>query len=227
MMEPSTRRLVDRADAGRRLAQRLERYRHSHALVIALPRGGVVLAGEVSRALELPLEVLIVRKIGHPFNPEYGVGAWVEGAQPELDRDALAAAGLTEADLRQTLENERLEILRRRQAYREGRPFPSVRGRDILLVDDGIATGNTVRSAIKFLRASGARRIVVAVGVAPPEVVRSLRNQADEVVCLLTPAGFQAVGEFYGSFEQVSDAEVVATLVEARALKGSDGERHD
>jgi putative phosphoribosyl transferase len=227
MMVPPTTRLKNRAEAGSRLAQRLERYRWSGALVVALPRGGVIVGAEISRALRLPLEVLIVRKIGHPFNPEYAVGAWVEGSPPELDRHALTVGGLSESDLQRTLDEERLEILRRREAYRGGRPFPSIRGRPILLVDDGIATGNTIRVAMHFLREAGAKGIVVAVGVAPPETIRHLRKEADEVFCLVTPPDFQAVGEFYESFDAVSDEEVLTALAAAKAATGQDGEGHE
>ncbi len=202
----------DREDAGRRLAQLLLPYRGTNALVLALPRGGVVVAAPIAERLGLPLDVLIVRKVGHPAQPEYGLGAVVEGLPPVLNADAMARAGISEADLTCTIRTEQREVERRARRYRGGRLLSDVRGRVVLLVDDGIATGGTVRSAIRALRQRRPRKIVLAVGVAPPETYASLREEVDELVCLSVPADFSAVGQFYRDFQPVSDDRVVGLL---------------
>lgn len=203
---------ASREDAGRRLAKRLVAYRGAGALVLALPRGGVVVGAEIARELHLPMEALIVRKIGHPSNPEYGLGALVEGLPPSFDEDRLRRAGISEADLLPTLLDEQREVERRMRRYREGRPLGDVRGRVVILVDDGIATGVTVRAALRALRTRRPRRIVLAVGVAAPEALNALREEVDELVCLASPATFSAVGDSYRSFDPVADDTVVALL---------------
>ncbi|MGD0718308.1 MAG: phosphoribosyltransferase family protein [Thermoplasmata archaeon] len=204
--------LEDREDAGRRLAQLLLPYRRTNALVLALPRGGVVVAAPIAERLELPLEVLIVRKIGHPAQPEFGLGAVVEGLPPVLDTDGMIRAGISEAELAPMIRTEQREVERRARRYRGGRLLPDIRGRVVLLVDDGIATGGTVRSAIKALRQRRPQKIVLAVGVAPPDTYESLRKEVDELVCLSVPTDFAAVGQFYREFQPVSDDRVIELL---------------
>ncbi|MDE1819758.1 MAG: phosphoribosyltransferase [Euryarchaeota archaeon] len=214
----------DRAEVGRRLAARLHPYRRSGARVIALPRGGVVVGFEVATALELPLDVLIVRKLGHPQNPEFGIGALVEGAPPQWDEEMISNLGIVRKDLYGVLEAEELEVSRRVQVYRSGARFPDVARQTVLIVDDGVATGNTVRAAVTALRSRGARKLVVAIGVAPAETLRALRRWSDEVVCLSTPPDFAAVGQFFRNFDPVSDEEVVALLRRSEARSSTDGE---
>ncbi len=206
----------DRNEVGRRLASRLGHYAGSNAIVVALPRGGVVVGSEIATALDLPLEVLVVRKIGHPSNPEFGVAAVAEGGAPVWDREVLRALRVTTADLKPRLMEEEREVARRARVYREGRGFPEVKGRIVLLVDDGTATGNTLRAAIASLRFRGVRRIAVAVGVAPAEVAKELRRTVEEWVCLATPGRFSAVGQFYRHFDPVDDGEVLELLRRAR-----------
>lgn len=211
-----TQLFEDRAEAGRRISERLRHYRGSSALVVALPRGGVVLGFEIATALGLALEVLVVRKIGHPANPELGVGALVEGGVPDWDRESLRALRISAADLKPQADLESQEVARRVQLYRGGRPLVNVKGRTVILVDDGIATGSTVRAAISALRFRGARRVVVATGVAPAGTAKELRRSVDEWVCLATPQGFFSVGQIYKHFDEVGDELVLDLLQRAR-----------
>jgi putative phosphoribosyl transferase len=204
----------DRSEAGERLADRLERYRDVRALVLALPRGGVPVAAPIARRLHAPLDVLVVRKIGAPDNPEYGLGAVVEDGTLLLDDERARAAGYGPEDLAPTIARERREAVERAARYRAGRPVPDVAERPVLLVDDGLATGVTVRAALQALRARRPSRLVVAAGVAPPETVDELARTADEVVVVERPEAFFAVGEFYRRFEPVPDAEVIRILGE-------------
>ncbi|MHB1340584.1 MAG: phosphoribosyltransferase [Coriobacteriia bacterium] len=199
----------DRTHAGRELARALRDHAGAPgALVLALPRGGVVVAAEVARALDLPLDLVVTRKIGAPGNPEYAIAA-VDADGSVLPGDT---GGASEEYVRSQAGLEREEISRRLQAYRGDRPPPEIVGRTVILVDDGVATGLTVRSAIRYLRAHSAGRIIVAVPVAPPDTAGLLRREADEVVTLAEPAMFRAVGQFYSEFGQTTDAEVVELL---------------
>ncbi|HTT73002.1 MAG TPA: phosphoribosyltransferase family protein [Thermoplasmata archaeon] len=209
------RRLADRATAGRRLADRLTAWRAEDPLVLALPRGGVPVGYEVARALGAPLDVLVVRKIGAPGNPEYGLGAVAEGGFLYLDAERVAEAGLSERALAPEIRAEEREVERRARVYREGRPRTPLAGRTVVLVDDGVATGGTAIAACRAVRAAGARRVVVALGVCPPDTVPALAREADAVVTVLEPAPFFAVGEWYDVFDQTSDAEVLALLAAA------------
>jgi putative phosphoribosyl transferase len=181
-------------------------------IVLALPRGGVAVADEVSRVLGAPMDVLVTRKIGYPPQPELGVGAIAEGAEPVYDTALLGRLGLEPSDLAGVAERERAELARRVQVYRGGRPLPDVRGREVVLVDDGLATGVTARAALRGLRAKGAARTILAVPVAPPPSAAQMRREADDVVTLATPAGFHSVGEWYAAFGQLTDADVLALL---------------
>lgn len=202
--------LKDRTQAGTQLAAELLRFKEQDPVVLALPRGGVPVGFEVARALGAPLDLILVRKIGAPFQRELAVAAVVDGERMELviNEDILAALGLSEDDVRELAKHEVEEIERRRQVYLGGRERVSVRGRTVLVVDDGIATGATMRAALRAVRRREPSRLVLAVPVAPPETVDLLRREVDEVVCLATPSPFGAIGQFYVDFRQVGDDEV-------------------
>ena len=217
---------ADRRDAGRKLAAALRDYVDQDPLVLALPRGGVPVAYEVAVELVAPLDLLFVRKIGAPGHPELGLGAVVDGADPqvvmnpEVERMVEPRPGYVEEQIRREL----VEIERRREAYLGGRRPTPVRDRTVLLIDDGVATGGTVRAALQGLRTAQASRVVLGLPVGPPDVVASLGEDADEVVCLLTPQPFYAVGLWYGDFTQTTDAEVVGLLAEAERATGGRNE---
>jgi len=205
----------DRRDAGERLGARLAALRGQDVVVLALPRGGVPVAFEVARALSAPLDVLVARKLGAPGNPEYALGAVAEGGALVLDPEALLEADVGGAELARLVEAETAEISRRVRAYRGDRPLPEVAGRVVVLVDDGIATGRTARAALRALRARGPARLVLAAPVAAASTAAALRKEADEVVCLLEPDHFFAVGTWYEAFAQTTDSEVLELLEQA------------
>jgi putative phosphoribosyl transferase len=213
-------RFPDRDAAGSLLAARLAGLAALHPIVLALPRGGVPVAVPVVAALGAPLDLLFARKIGAPGNPEYGIGAVVEGDPPltVLDEARCRELGVPESHIAATREAEIAEIARRRACYLGGRARIPVGGRVVVLVDDGIATGATVRAALRALAEQGAARRVLAVPVASPEAAAALRRDCEEMVVLETPAGFRAVGQFYDDFRQIEDDEVIAML--ARASPG-------
>lgn len=217
----------DRTEAGRKLAEALERLAWSDPLILALPRGGVPVAFEVGKALHAPLDVLLVRKIGVPGHSEYGIGAVIDGANPQLvlSEEAMAIvrpdSDYIEAEKRRQL----AEIERRRKLYLGNRRPVPVAGRTVILVDDGIATGGTVRVALKALRKNQAARIVLAVPVAPRDTL-DIIGAADDVICLATPDPFLAVGVHYEDFEQTTDSEVIGLLREAEAFGKSQAVRH-
>jgi putative phosphoribosyl transferase len=209
-------RFHDRREAGRKLAERLEDMRRggqlNNPVVLALPRGGVPVADEIARALHAPLDVLVARKIGAPFNPELGVGALAGEDPPLYDKRALAMLDLSADRLAPQVARERAELHRREDLYREGRPAPDVRGRSVIVVDDGLATGVTARAALRTVRGSGPARLILAVPVCSPEAAIALGPEVDELVCLYRPDSFRAVGQWYEEFDQVGDEEVIATL---------------
>jgi predicted phosphoribosyltransferase len=207
---------MDRHDAGRQLGVAVRAHGPwADPLVLGLPRGGVPVAAGVARALDAPLDVLVVRKLGSPAWPELALGAVAPGGVRWLNHDLLARLGVSDAVLDRVEAQEWAELRRRETAYRGGRAPLDLSGRAALLVDDGLATGATMSAAVHAARQMGAARTVVAVPVAPPEVCEALRAVADTVVCLQTPAHFQAVSQFYRSFPQTTDAEVVSALREA------------
>jgi putative phosphoribosyl transferase len=211
----------DRRAAGRHLAGALLRYRDHDPLVLALPRGGVPVAFEVARALGAELDVLLVRKIGAPGQEELGLGALVDGSNPDVvwNEDAIRLVRPSQDYLAAETQRQLREIERRRRRYLGDRPPVDPRGRTVIVIDDGIATGGTVRSALRALRRAGAKRVILAVPVCPGDAVAALREEADDVVCLAAPDPFYAVGLHYADFDQTSDEEVTALLAEARDAK--------
>jgi predicted phosphoribosyltransferase len=206
----------DRRDAGRRLAAELTNYADQNdVLVLALPRGGVPVAYEVARALHAPLDVFMVRKLGVPGYEELAMGAIATGGVRVLDEELVRMLHLPRDVIERVTAIEMTELERRERQYRGDRPAPDVRGRTVILIDDGLATGSTMRAAIAALKKEGAKRIVVAVPVAPPETCEALRVQVDDVVCAVTPELFRAVGLWYGDFSQTTDEEVRDLLARA------------
>lgn len=210
-------RYVDRRDGGRVLAKHLEHLRGPKTLVLGLPRGGLPVAEEVARALGAQLDAWIVRKVGAPFQPELGLGAVAEGRdEPYLDHLTIAEVGLEPADLEPIVRRERAEVEKRVRRFRRGGPPPDVAGRVVIVVDDGIATGGTARAALRALRARGPQTLVLAAPVAAADTLKSLRHEADEIVCPRPEAYFAAVGLWYVDFAQVEDDEVLEILDRAR-----------
>lgn len=209
---------ADRSTAGRELAARLAHLQGEDVVVLALPRGGVPVGYEIACALGAPLDVLLVRKIGAPFQPELAAGAVVNGTHPVvvLNEDVVQAYGIEDSYLEAEVERQAGEIERRRRRYCAGHPPVDVTGRTAVVVDDGIATGATVRAALQAVRRLAPRRLVLAAPVAPPDSLRLLAREADEVVVVDSPAGFAAIGQFYRDFHQLEDEEVVE-LLERRA----------
>ncbi len=204
----------DRREAGRKLAEELLKLGLVQPVVLALPRGGVPVAAEIADALHAPLDLVIVRKVGAPGNPELAVAAIVEGDAPDivLNREMVEVYGLDDSDLRALVAAERPELERRRLVYRSGRPSVSTAGKTVVLVDDGAATGTTMKVVIRALRRRSPREIVVALPVAPPDVVVDLAGEANRVVCLSQPARFLALGHHYHDFPQLTDEEVLDEL---------------
>jgi putative phosphoribosyl transferase len=210
----------DRAAAGRLLAAEVVKTAPPHPVVYALPRGGVPVALEIAKALRAPLDLMLVRKIGVPRYPELAAGSIVDGERPDLilNEDVMTAAGLTQADLTPIARRELEEIERRRAEYMPGQSPISAEGKTAILVDDGIATGASMRAAVAAIRRRKPLRIIVAAAVASPDTVRELGALVDDVIVLLAPVWFRGVGQFYEDFHQLEDSEVVALLGEARAM---------
>lgn len=207
----------DRADAGKQLAVQLAKLSLPEPVILALPRGGVPVGAEVAQALQAPLDVILVRKVGAPDNEELAVAAIVDGEPPDivLNREIVEVYGLHNDDLAALIKRERPELERRRLVYRSKRRAVSVSGKTVIVVDDGAATGTTMKVAIRALRKRSPRKIVVALPVAPPDVVIDLANEADQIVCVSQPAHFAALGYHYRQFQQVTDEEVVEILQSA------------
>jgi putative phosphoribosyl transferase len=221
---------ANRRSAGRQLSRRLQHLRQEKPVVLALPRGGVPVGFEIAERLDAPLDIILVRKIGVPWQPELALGAVVDGADPQvIINDKLAAELAVEEDyIRGETARQLQEIERRRRIYLGNRiPLP-LAGATVIIVDDGIATGSTVRTALRAVRKAGARKIVLAVPVAPEDTLKELSADVDEIVCLSSPSPFIAVGAHYGEFTQVADADVVSLLerrakATSRAAERSDG----
>ena len=212
----------DRYDAGRRLADRLEHYGgQDEVLVLALPRGGVPVAAEVARSLGAPLDVFYVRKLGLPGQPELAMGAVATGGAVVLNRELIDRLELSEAVIRDAARREFRVLETQQRALRGRRPAPRVRGRTLILVDDGLATGSTMRAAVDALRRQLPRRLVVAVPVGAAETCKELRREVDELVSIACPDDFQAVGQWYHDFSQTSDDEVSSLLAEGPATARS------
>lgn len=205
---------LDRMDAGRRLAARLARYKDQHPVVLALPRGGVPVAAEVAAALEAPLDLILVRKIGVPWKPELAMGAVVDGGAPLVVRNenVVRMSGTSDREFRAVCDRELAEIDRRRERYLGGRPRIDVEGRTAIVVDDGIATGATTKAALRATRMLGPKKLILAVPVAPAEIAEEMRGEADEVIFLEERREFGAIGYYYRDFRQVDDQEVIDCL---------------
>jgi predicted phosphoribosyltransferase len=204
----------NRLDAGRRLAKALAHYRDQHPIVLALPRGGVPVAAEVASALDAPLDLALVRKIGVPFQPELAMGAVVDGPDPLVVRneDVIRLTGTSEAEFAEIRDRELAEIQRRRARYLGGRPHPDLEGQVVIVIDDGVATGATTRAALRASRRRNPKRLILAVPVAPTDTLRELRGEVDEIVCLEDYESFMAIGVYYADFRQVTDEEVTEIL---------------
>ncbi len=209
---------ANRRSAGRRLCARLHHLRQDRPVVLALPRGGVPVGFEIAEDLDAPLDVVLVRKIGAPNQPELALGAVADGADPQIiiSDDLVAALGVDAAYVKNETARQLDEIERRRKIYCGDRPPIPLAGRTVIVVDDGIATGSTMRAALRAIRKAGAGKIVLAVPVAPGDAIEALRNEADEIVCLATPRRFFAVGAHYTEFTQLADADVVSLLERRR-----------
>jgi putative phosphoribosyl transferase len=215
-------RFRDRTDAGRRLAAALPSYAgRPNLLVLALPRGGVPVGYEVARALRAPLDVILVRKLGVPGHEELAMGAIASGGVRIVSQDVVASLGIPDWVIAAAAASEEHELARRAHAYRDDLPSPSIAGRTVLLVDDGLATGSTMRAAATAVRSQKPERVVVAVPVAPEETCASLRAEVDEVVCLASPAPFISVGGSYENFTQITDEEVRMLLERAATARAT------
>ena len=205
---------IDRTDAGRQLAKALASYKGQKPVVLALPRGGVPVAAQIATALDAPLDLILVRKIGVPFQPELAMGAVVDGPAPVIVRneEVITLAGISEQEFAARRDQELAEIERRRKIYLGDRAHPELSGRTVIVVDDGIATGATTRAALQAVRVRKPVALVLAIPVAPTDTLRKLKDEADEIVCLEDYENFGAIGFFYSDFRQVSDAEVIELL---------------
>ncbi|MBP1885796.1 phosphoribosyltransferase [Sinorhizobium mexicanum] len=218
-MTSPQQKFADRQDAGRQLAGVLAKYARSDPLVLALPRGGVPVASEIAKALHAPLELVLVRKIRAPGHPEYGIGAVVDGSDPQLvyNEEAMRLVNPNAAYVEAETRHQLAEIERRREVYQGAQAPTPTEGRTVIVVDDGVATGGTVKVAVKALRKAGTGKIILAIPVAASDALEQLKSEADDVICLQTPEPFRAVGVHYSDFDQTSDEEVTRLLDEARS----------
>ncbi len=207
---------TDRVDAGKRLALALKDFSGKKGVVLAIPRGGVVVGYVIAKELHLPLDVIIPRKIGAPDNPELAIGAVAEDGTAILDSSLVKYLGISPQYIKEETERQKQEIHRRLKLYRQDTGYPNVKGLDVIVVDDGIATGSTMKAALASVKNRGAASVTVAVPVGPPSTIQEIEKMADRVVCLYTPEFFQAIGQFYADFSQTEDQEVIELLLESK-----------
>lgn len=210
-MKPS-KLFIDRVDAGKQLSSALAPLKSQDAIVLAIPRGGVVVGYEVARALGIPLDVIIPRKLGAPANPELAIGAVAEDGTVILNEKLVNYLGVTEEYVKEESAKQRLEIERRMKSYRGNAPYTDLKNRTVIVVDDGIATGYTMKAALASVRKRGAKTVVMAVSVGPASTIAEMQKDADQVICLHTPDSFYAIGQFYETFAQTTDEEVIRLL---------------
>jgi predicted phosphoribosyltransferase len=217
----------NRSDAGKRLALELAGYRSENPLILALPRGGLAVAAEIAQAFDAPLDLILVRKLGVPMQPELAMGAIIDGAEPYVVRneDVLALLTISEEEFGQICKRELAEIERRRALYLKDRPRAELKDRVVIVVDDGVATGATTRAALQAVRKHSPRKLVLAVPVAPTSTLEELSGEADDIVCLQSHEPFYAIGLYYSDFHQVSDKEVIDVLSKVRAPEPSGKEQ--
>lgn len=209
----------DRTDAGRKLAEELRPYKRENPLILALPRGGVVVAYEVAAALDASLDILVARKLGAPGQPELGIGAIAPDSVIIVDEFLVRYLGISSEELERLAQAETKEMERRLKHYRGDRPYPDLEGRTVILIDDGLATGVTARAAIRAIRKQNPKRLVLAIPVCAPETASKIRPEVDDLVCLQAPLDFRAVGFWYHDFDQTSDDEVIELLRRANTPK--------
>jgi len=201
----------NRQDAGRQLSIELQSLNLKNGLIIGLPRGGVVVAAEIARILDLPLDIIVPRKIGAPFNSELAIGALVDDIVL-LNEPLIKEFGIDPSYIQSAVAKEKKEAARRLALFRHGKPSPKFKDQTVIVVDDGIATGATMRASLRYLKSKGTKRLIAAVPIAPPETVKQLQHEGFEVVCLYMPVSFAAVGQFYEEFLQTQDADVIKLL---------------
>ncbi len=206
----------DRREAGSLLAQKLKRFIHKQPYLLALPRGGVEVGYEIAKHLKIPLDVIISRKIAAPFNPEFALGAISEGNVREIDHDALLRWGVSEKEIERVIDREKQEMARRIQLYRGGKKLSSMKGKTIILVDDGLATGYTALAGLKSIRSLQPHRLIFAAPVCARQNLKKLSKYTDDIICLIIPDDLRAVGNYYSQFEQTSDNEVLRWLSSTR-----------
>ena len=208
----------DRKDAGKQLASALADFGFKEGMVLAIPRGGVVVGYEIASALNFKLDVIVPRKIGAPGNPELAIGAVTEDGTMILDDSLIMYLGVSNDYIYQESERQKQEIRRRQNFYRQGVSEPEIKEKNVIVVDDGIATGYTMKAALASVRNRGAATLTVAIPVGPPSTIKELKHQADNIVCLYTPEYFQAIGQFYSDFSQTTDKEVIELLKKQKNL---------
>jgi putative phosphoribosyl transferase len=207
---------TDRTEAGKQLAAALKGAAGRNAIVLAVPRGGVVVGYQIAHELNIPLDVIITKKIGAPGNPELAVGAVAEDGTILLDKNVVQMANASQSYIKAEAERQKSEIKRRLRTYRGSAPNPEIAGREIILVDDGVATGSTLKAALQSLHKRGAKTVIVAAPVGPSDTIREFQQEADRVVCLSTPDPFYAIGQFYENFNQTTDGEVIELLKQSK-----------
>lgn len=207
----------DRQDAGQQLAEKLKKYRYNNLIIIALPRGGVILGYEVAKAFKVPLDIVAPRKIGAPFHPEFGIGAIAPLGVKVLDTDTINQLRISDAEIEEIVELETNEMNRRTGLYRKDLPPLDLKDKTVIVVDDGIATGVSTKAAILSIKKMNPEKIILAVPVCPQDTQEKFKNFVDEFICLYAPFDFYAVGAFYDDFRQISDGEVIELLEKAKS----------